>query len=136
MVLVSLYIPWKLQKIKRKILFLINRSICWMLYSILVNYIWYTISILSAAFIYYNSSLTHFLSLVSFFTPWKYKKTRGFFLVPFYTTCNQNLDVFRGYRKRLACNEVKLHLEEIHHYLRNSSWRENTYRNPLTFRLF
>ena len=108
MVLVSLYIPWKLQKIKRKPLFLINRSICWMVYWILINFIWDTISVLSAAFIYYNSSLTHFLSLDSFFTPWKYKKTRGFFLVPFYTTCNQNPDVFRGYRKRLVCNGVKL----------------------------
>ena len=34
--------------------------------------------------------LTHFTSLVSFYTPWKQQKTRGF--------CN----VFRNYRKRLV----------------------------------
>ena len=35
-------------------------------------------------------NLTHFIPLISFYTPWKHKKTRGF------------SDVFRGYRKRLV----------------------------------
>ena len=43
-------------------------------------------------FIFYvpNVPLTAFMSLVTFYTPWKHQKTYGF------------SDVFRGYRKRLV----------------------------------
>ena len=37
--------------------------------------------------------LTHFMPLVSFYSPWKHQNTRGF------------SDVFRGYRKR-PCHEM------------------------------
>ena len=46
--------------------------------------------------------LIHFMPLVSFYTPWKHQKTKGFLMF--------SGDVFRGYRKRpVAWNRLRLH---------------------------